>query len=109
MTTTRRFNKSFPSVLLGLCFCLLIMQSVDAQSINFDHFSTNFPLTGVHQTVSCERCHVNGIFKGAPRSCNGCHNGSIAMGKPVTHVSTTNACADCHGTSTWPSVIKMNH
>ena len=111
MPTTRRFNKTFLTVFLGLGICLMMMQSVDAQSVNFDHFSTGFSLTGEHQKVSCESCHIRGIFKGTPGNCDGCHNGSIAPGKSATHINSSNNCDDCHSTSAsaWSSIVQMNH
>ncbi len=32
-----------------------------------------FPLTGAHQAIACNACHGDGRFRGAPRSCRGCH------------------------------------
>ncbi len=73
MPTTERYNKTFLTVFLGLGICMLMMQPVDAQSLDFDHdFETGFPLTGAHQTVSCESCYTIGIFKGTPRQCSRC-------------------------------------
>ena len=109
MLNTRRINKTILTVFFALGLCLLMMQPVDAQSANFDHFSTGFPLTGAHQTTSCESCHIRGIFKGTPRNCDGCHNGSIAPGKSVTHISSLNSCNDCHGTLAWKPVAQMDH
>ncbi|NOR13993.1 MAG: hypothetical protein GQ545_12135, partial [Candidatus Aminicenantes bacterium] len=30
------------------------------------HDQTNFPLVGKHRTVSCQECHLNGVFEGTP-------------------------------------------
>jgi hypothetical protein len=50
---------------------------------SFDHNKeTDFPLDGAHRQVPCQLCHlqrreINGrsvvIYKGAPRTCEGCH------------------------------------
>ncbi len=62
----------------------------------FDHNLAAFKLTGAHVAVTCEQCHVNGVFKGTPQDCVTCHrsddkhNGSYG----------TN-CAACHSTSSW--------
>ncbi len=62
----------------------------------FDHNLAAFKLTGAHVSVACERCHVNGVFKGTPKDCYSCHrqddhhNGQFG----------TN-CASCHNTSSW--------
>ena len=34
----------------------------------FDHFSTGFPLTGMHESLDCEKCHVKGVFKNTPKN-----------------------------------------
>jgi hypothetical protein len=110
MLTTRRFNKILLTVFFTLGLCLLMLATAGAQSLNFDHdFDTGFSLTGSHQTISCESCHIRGIFKGTPRNCDGCHNGSIAPGKSATHISSLNSCNDCHGTLAWIPVAQMDH
>lgn len=71
---------------------------IDAHS--FDHSKTRFPLTGSHQTVTCEKCHTPGL-DGQPRykglsftGCNSCHTdphkGEFKQG-----------CESCHTTATW--------
>ena len=39
----------------------------------FDHLTTGFELEGQHKQVKCESCHVDGVFKGTPVACVGCH------------------------------------
>lgn len=39
----------------------------------FDHQTTGFSLTGKHEDVRCETCHIKGIFKGTPKDCASCH------------------------------------
>ncbi|WP_267239352.1 hypothetical protein [Paludibaculum fermentans] len=34
---------------------------------------TKFPLTGAHVQTQCSLCHVNGVYKGTPQTCDGCH------------------------------------
>lgn len=34
---------------------------------------TVFALTGAHAAVACDACHADGRFRGAPRTCGGCH------------------------------------
>ena len=112
MLTTRRFNKTFMAVFVALGLCLLMAATAGAQGLNFDHdFDTGYPLTGTHRTTSCESCHPSGIFKGAPKNCNGCHDGTIASGKSATHMNSSNNCADCHDTnvSTWIEIPQMDH
>ncbi len=37
----------------------------------FNHAA--FPLVGLHATQPCANCHKNGVYKGTPRDCVGCH------------------------------------
>ena len=71
---------------------------------DFEHMRTGFVLTGMHERISCESCHVGGVFEGTPRSCETCHAPSgpwEASFKPNDHVPSSNACDDCHITSSW--------
>ena len=79
-----------------------------AASSGFDHFATGYPLTGAHIGVECGSCHVSGRFKGAPRLCAACHNGTTVSGKTAQHPKTTNLCEQCHVTNEWRQ-IKVNH
>ena len=67
----------------------------------FDHFNTGFPLSGQHQTLQCATCHLKGVFKGTPKTCAACHNGSISAGKPSGHVASAAGCDDCHTIFSW--------
>ncbi|HEX4997609.1 MAG TPA: hypothetical protein VFY29_05260 [Terriglobia bacterium] len=66
----------------------------------FDHKLTRFPLTGMHSTVTCEKCHTPTKGGGTQYSglafsnCSGCHN------DPHNDALTQN-CAQCHATSGW--------
>jgi hypothetical protein len=69
------------------------------QDVKFDHGVTDFPLTGLHIAVACEACHASAAFKGAPRTCIGCH------AKDDTHEGrfATN-CETCHSTISWKKI-----
>jgi len=77
-------------------------------SKTFDHFTTGFPLTGKHISVSCESCHIKAVFKGTPNSCRGCHNGRIAPGKHARHIISDDNCDNCHTTFSWQTAA-MDH
>ena len=47
--------------------------TVSNQRLAFDHVTTGYLLIGQHEFVSCEACHVGGVFKGTPKRCAGCH------------------------------------
>jgi hypothetical protein len=81
----------------------------NASTSSFNHFSTGFPLTGTHVSVSCASCHVNGRLKNTPTQCIGCHNTMTAPGEPQSHPKTTNRCDGCHLTTTWRDIAFMDH
>ncbi|MDD9936032.1 MAG: hypothetical protein OXT09_20640 [Myxococcales bacterium] len=76
-------------------------------SPNIDHGI--WPLTGVHSTVPCGRCHDptpedrragrGASYRGAPRQCEGCHAdvhlGQFRLSEPVR------GCDHCHGNTTF--------
>jgi hypothetical protein len=69
----------------------------------FDHNSTAFRLTGLHASVQCVQCHMNGAFKGTPTTCFGCHQ------KDDKHAgSEGNVCKNCHTTAGWKFSV-FNH
>lgn len=98
----RGFNTQFVSILIIAILSFLSPFSANAvQNPDFNHFTTGFPLSGKHLKVDCELCHINGVFKGTPKTCSGCHNGRSASGKDSNHIASTNTCDDCHTTFTW--------
>ena len=55
-----------------------------------------FALTGNHLEITCESCHTNGQFEGAPQECNACH------GEPDVHLGLFDTdCAACHTPDGW--------
>jgi len=98
-------------VVVGLGLLAPGLASAQAGQSGFDHLTTGFPLTGAHEDVRCETCHIKGIFKGTPRDCAGCHvqnNPRSALAMPVNHVQTTQTCDACHSTSTFGGA-RFNH
>ena len=82
------------------------------QRSGFDHLTTGFELQGAHRDMSCEYCHVNGVFKGTPRTCGGCHTpGSriSATPKPLRHIATSNDCSTCHSLFNFSPLVRMDH
>ena len=66
------------------------------------HGNTAFPLTGRHQTVACESCHIKGVFKGTPTACYDCHWVRRQDDKFKTQLGTQ--CESCHRTISWAAV-----
>jgi len=72
------------------------------------------PVVHIPTTLACDQCHTSTntinftTFLGAPNphtvaafnvglpSCATCHNGTQALGKPATHVTTAATCDSCH-------------
>ena len=80
-------------------------------SVNFNHDQTTFPLRGLHTNAACESCHTNGVFKGTPNTCEGCHNrggANTAKLKPATHIPTVSDCSSCHVAQAWLPA-RLNH
>ena len=103
-------NKSW-HVCVKLALCLVFLFSLSSMgaegerpNVNFNHDQTTFPLRGLHSNTACESCHINGVFKGTPNTCEGCHSrggASTAKLKPSTHIPTTESCSSCHISQGW--------
>jgi hypothetical protein len=82
------------------------------QRTGFDHLTTGFELRDAHRDMACEYCHVNGVFKGTPRTCEGCHTigGRIsATPKPPRHIASADNCALCHAGYNFAPIFRMDH
>ncbi len=83
-----------------------------AQTPDFDHFRTRFPLVGAHNRVDCESCHRDGLFRGTPSECRQCHDGTgqrattAASSQHIPHAGLD--CDSCHRTRRWDSA-RMDH
>lgn len=77
----------------------------------FDHDATRFPLTGRHETVSCQSCHAETTpATGEPfvqytglafQTCAACH-------EDVHDGAFGSTCARCHSTNGWSAVEGMD-
>jgi hypothetical protein len=73
--------------------------------------------THIPTTSLCESCHATTAW--VPEivvdhtqvlgSCDGCHDGVIAIGKSPTHIATSSACDSCHSTVAFSPVISVDH
>jgi hypothetical protein len=41
--------------------------------------------------------------------CISCHDQASGLGKPTTHLATSNSCESCHSTLAWLPVIQVDH
>ncbi|MFN8063062.1 MAG: hypothetical protein U0Q12_28175 [Vicinamibacterales bacterium] len=64
---------------------------------SFNHNAV-FPLQGLHATQPCQACHRNGIYKGTPRDCVGCHRSDYDRSQNPNHVQAgfPTTCEQCH-------------
>jgi predicted CXXCH cytochrome family protein len=76
---------------------------------NFDHSKTQYPLTGLHKQVACEKCHTAGP-DGKPRYkgiafivCNECHV------DPHKGEFRQQACDSCHTTAGWKATTFVSN
>ena len=67
----------------------------------FNHNRSRFPLTGLHTTVECKKCHKTAAFREAPRECVGCHDKDDLEKGHKGRFGTL--CENCHNTRTWKS------
>ncbi len=70
----------------------------------FDHSTgTRFVLTGAHRTATCRSCHSDGVYRGKPTTCVGCHQTKYDATTSPHHapagMGTT--CETCHTTVQW--------
>jgi hypothetical protein len=76
--------------------CAACHQTSAWDKVTFDHSKSNFPLTGMHSLVACEKCHGSGQFKGLSTACASCH------ADPAFHAGMFGTdCASCHTTLNW--------
>jgi hypothetical protein len=89
--------------------CLACHPTGSADNV-FDHSTTNFALTGAHQTVNCQECHANG-YAGTPTQCASCHtdNYNATSNPNHTTLGLTTDCATCHTTNGWEPASFPNH
>lgn len=93
-------------------FSLQAVAATQAVGREFNHMATGFPLSGGHATASCETCHVGGVFKGTPRTCDGCHalgKRIIATPKSNAHIVTDAPCEVCHFNTATFLGARYNH
>ncbi len=96
---------------LVLWLCAL-GSALAVQRTGFDHLTTGYELQGAHRDLSCEYCHMNGVFKGTPRTCEGCHTPGTrisATPKPLRHIASANDCSLCHARYNFWPLVRMDH
>jgi len=85
--------------------CELCHNTVHWTDATFNHNNTPFPLTGLHASVACALCHVNGNYTTLPLTCIGCHlatyNATTNPGHAAQPTFFPSAqCSTCHTITT---------
>jgi len=67
------------------------------RGVGLDH-NQFFPLVGRHATQTCAACHLNGVYKGTARDCDGCHTSQYNRTASPSHVAARfpTTCEVCH-------------
>ena len=93
--------------------CLICHNPDNWLNPQFNHSATNFPLTGVHLTTECAKCHTTG-FAGTPADCNACHSAKYIDSQNPNHLAAglSLQCETCHtpapvDLSDWVVLFKM--
>jgi hypothetical protein len=81
----------------------LQVSTVRIRRKGLDHDATRFRLVGAHVSASCEGCHPNRRYRGAPKDCQSCHALEDAHAGRFG-----NKCSTCHEPSKWKQVV-FNH
>jgi len=64
--------------------------------VEFDHATTDYPLIGKHQEVTCSDCHQDQTFQETPVTCYGCH------AEDDEHDGRSGQeCDSCHNPTSW--------
>src|SRR5579871_6176839 len=99
-------------LLILVSFLCLTPRATAVQRTQFDHLTTGYELRGFHRDLSCEYCHVQGVFKGTPRVCVGCHTQGSRVNstpRPGTHILTQDNCETCHSQYNFLPIVRMDH
>ena len=69
----------------------------------FNHDNTSFALVGVHRTVTCDQCHLNGQYTGLHQNCIDCHRTDYNNVQNPNHAAGGFSinCTTCHTMNGW--------
>ncbi len=90
--------------------CVICHTTAQWKGAKFDHSRTQFPLTGAHNPIDCERCHSGGQFAGLNAACASCHLADFSNTKNPNHLVAgfPQDCSICHTTTQWQGA-KFDH
>ncbi|MBI4403816.1 MAG: hypothetical protein HY537_06635 [Deltaproteobacteria bacterium] len=84
----------------------------------FDHASTGFVLSGKHEKLECNKCHLEKRtqkrtrktdlrYLGATTSCTGCHKKNDVHSFMGEYAKTD--CIQCHSVNSWKKDVRFEH
>ena len=91
--------------------CTVCHTTVNWQNATFNHTTyTGYALTGMHASLTCLQCHLNGNYNNTPVDCYTCHKADFSSANNPNHVSSgfPTDCSICHTTAGW-SPSSFNH
>jgi len=65
-------------------------------TVRFSHDFSDFPLSGSHQLLVCESCHLTSNFSNEKAGCVNCHKE-----EDIHETALGDQCETCHDSSTW--------
>lgn len=82
--------------------CTQCHSTVAWKPSNFDHSSTQFPLTGAHTSLQCISCHSQG-YTNIETTCISCHQQNFDTEDNPDHglAGFSAECQTCHTTTSW--------
>jgi len=84
--------------------CAICHTTVNWANASFNHATmTGYALTGMHATLTCLQCHLNGNYTNTPVDCYSCHKADFTSTNNPNHVTSgfPTDCSICHTTSSW--------
>ncbi len=82
--------------------CTVCHNTTNWDDTNYDHNTSQFPLTGAHIQTACASCHTSG-YTGTPTDCYACHETDYNNTTDPNHQAAgfLTSCVDCHSTTAW--------
>ena len=70
---------------------------------DWSHDDTGWPLTGSHEGLDCQLCHIDNQYGGTPTACFFCHEDDYNDAEDPDHQGAgfPTDCEECHNTNAW--------
>ena len=84
--------------------CAICHSTVNWSNATFNHTTyTGYALTGMHASLTCAQCHLNGNYTNTSVACYACHQKDFTSTTNPNHVTSgfPTDCSICHSTNGW--------